>query len=128
VIRRMVSDLRMGIEILAVPIVREADGLAMSSRNRYLSAEERKQASLISAGLRRVQSLFRTGERDCDLLKKEFLFLLKDAPLLKVQYVETVDPDTMSVVQMIEKRVLLVVAVYAGKTRLIDNVLIESEV
>ncbi len=128
VIRRMVTDLRMGIEILAVPVVREADGLAMSSRNRYLSAEERKQASLISAGLWRVQSLFRTGERDCDLLKKEFLFWLKDAPLLKVQYVETVDPDTMSLVQRIENRVLLAVAVFAGKTRLIDNVLIESEV
>jgi len=128
VIRRMVSDLRMGIKILAAPIVRETDGLAMSSRNRYLSTEERKQAALISTGIGRVQSLFNTGERNCDMLKKEFLLSLKDAPLLKVQYVETVNPDTMSDIKQIEKRVLLAVAVFAGKTRLIDNVLIESEV
>ncbi len=127
-IRRMVSDLRMGIEIVAAPIVREPDGLAMSSRNRYLSAEEREQSSLISRGLEAALSLFRAGERDCEVLRNAFLMTLKDASVLRAQYVETVDPDTMLRVETIDDRVLLAVAVFAGKTRLIDNILIKSEV
>ncbi|MCD4706393.1 MAG: pantoate--beta-alanine ligase [Candidatus Sabulitectum sp.] len=128
VIRQMVSDLRMGIDIVAAPIVREPDGLAMSSRNQYLSADERKQACLISTGLEAALSLFQTGERNCELLRNAFLDTLKDAPKLRAQYVETVDPDTMLGVEIIENPVLLVVAVFAGKTRLIDNILIEPEV
>lgn len=128
IIRRMVSDLRMGIEIVAAPVVRESDGLAMSSRNQYLSVKEREQACLISAGLEKALSLFRMGERNCEVLQKEFLAALKDAPLLRVQYVETVDPDTMLGVERVDKQVLLAVAVFAGKTRLIDNILIWSEV
>ncbi len=128
VIRRMVSDLRMGIDIVAAPIVREFDGLAMSSRNQYLSVEEREQACFISIGLEMALVLFRMGERNCEVLRNAFLSKLEDAPLLKVQYVETVDPDTMLGVEQVEKQVLLAVAVFAGKTRLIDNILIELEV
>ena len=128
VIRRMVSDLGMGIEIVGAPIVRESDGLAMSSRNRYLSVEERKQASLISGGLKAARELALGGEKDCSRLRNAFSGTLADASMLSVQYVETVDPDTMLRVETVEDRVLLAVAVFAGKTRLIDNILIEPEV
>ncbi len=128
VVRRMVADLRMGIEIIAAPIIREADGLAMSSRNQYLSREERNQASLISTGIMKAENLFHLGERSSEILRRKFLDTLKDAPLLRVQYIETVDPETMVGVEEIDNRVLLAVSVFAGKTRLIDNILIESEV
>lgn len=128
VVRRMVKDLRLGIEIIAVPIVREADGLAMSSRNAYLSPEERKQAASIHRGLLAVLELSRSGERSCSALKKCFSRVVENEPLLTLQYVETVDPDTMNGVQQVEGRVLVAAAVFAGKTRLIDNVLIEPEV
>ena len=128
IIRRMISDLRMGIKIVAAPIIREQDGLAMSSRNQYLSAEEREQACFISKGLFSALKLFHEGQTNCAVLREQFLSTLKSAPLLRLQYVETVDPDTMLVVENIEKRVLLAVAVFAGETRLIDNILIESEV
>ncbi len=128
VVKRMVSDLRMGIEIVAAPIIREADGLAMSSRNQYLSREERNQASLISTGMMKAENLFHMGERNSEILRKEFVNTLKDAPLLRVQYIETVNPETMLGVEEIDDRVLLAVSVFAGKTRLIDNILIESEV
>jgi pantoate--beta-alanine ligase len=128
VIRRMVSDLRMGVDIVAAPIVREADGLAMSSRNRYLSAEERKQAALINTGLRKAASLSRSGEKSCAALKEAFLQTVADVSKLRVQYAEIVDPGTLLQVETAEKTVLLAVAVFAGKTRLIDNVLIKPEV
>ncbi len=128
VIKRMVSDLRLGIEIIAAPIVRESDGLALSSRNQYLSFEERQQASTISTALRNASDLALSGEKSCKVIKNAFLVALEHSDLLRVQYVETVDPDTMIGVETTEKRVLLAVAVFAGKTRLIDNILIESEV
>ncbi|MCD6588602.1 MAG: pantoate--beta-alanine ligase [Candidatus Fermentibacteraceae bacterium] len=128
VIRRMVSDLRMGVDIVAAPIVREADGLAMSSRNRYLSVEERGQAVLINTGLEKAVSLCRGGEKNCAVLKEAFLQTVSNASKLRVQYAEIVDPDTLLQVETAEKTVLLAVAVFAGKTRLIDNVLIRPEV
>ena len=127
-IKRMVSDLRMGIEIIAAPIVREPDGLALSSRNQYLSSEERRQASMISTALGIAFDLARSGERRCKILRNAVLVALEHSDLLRVQYVETVDPETMIGVETTEKQVLLAVAVFAGKTRLIDNILIESEV
>lgn len=128
VIKRMVSDLRMGIEIIAAPIVREPDGLALSSRNQYLSSEERQQASVISTALRNASDLALAGEKSCEMIRNAFLVTLEHSHLLRVQYVETVDPETMIGIETIGKRVLLAVAVFAGKTRLIDNILIESEV
>ncbi|MCK5786858.1 MAG: pantoate--beta-alanine ligase [Candidatus Sabulitectum sp.] len=128
VIRRMVTDLRLEIEIVAAPIVREPDGLAMSSRNKYLSAELREEASLIHGGLFAARQLALTGEKDCSLLRKAFIDHLRKAHMLSVQYAETVDPYTMLKIDKIENRVLLAVAVFAGTTRLIDNILIEPEV
>lgn len=128
VIRRMVRDLRLGIGIEAVPIVRERDGLAMSSRNAYLSPEERIQACSIRRGLEEALTLGRSGETSCRVLREAFLKSVEKEPLLEVQYVETVDPDTMEGIEEVREKVLLAVAVFAGKTRLIDNVLIEPEV
>lgn len=128
VIIRMVKDLRLGVQVIAAPIVREKDGLAMSSRNAYLSVEERKQAASVFMGLETAAALYRRGETDCSTLKKVFLDIVHREPLLSVQYVETVNPHTMNGVGKIEGTVLLAVAVFAGKTRLIDNVLLEPEV
>jgi len=128
VVRRMVSDLRMGVEIVTAPIFRESDGVAMSSRNRYLSATERKQAVLIHTGLKKAALLCRSGERRCTVLKQAFLQTVSLGSELSVQYAETVDPDTLLPVETVEKTVLLAVAVFAGETRLIDNVLIKPEV
>jgi len=127
VIRRMVLDLRLGVEIIAVPIVREPDGLAMSSRNAYLSSEERKQAAAVHRGLETAGRLARSGEKDCSELRKAFSDAVGEMSLLRMQYVETVNPDTMERVDIVKDRVLLAAAVFAGRTRLIDNVLIEPE-
>lgn len=128
VIRRMTSDLRLGIEIEAVPIVREQSGLAMSSRNAYLSSKERKQAEAIYRGLSEARELCLKGEKSCAVLKQTFTGVIEKQPLLSLEYVETVDPDNMKSLESVEGRVLLAAAVFAGKTRLIDNVLIEPEV
>ena len=128
VIRRMITDLRMEVEIVAAPIVREPDGLAMSSRNKYLSAELREEASFINRGLLAARQLALTGERDCSMLRKAFLDKLSEAAMLRMQYAETVDPYTMLKVDKVENKVLLAVAVFAGTTRLIDNILIQPEV
>lgn len=128
VIRRMVRDLRIGVKIEAVPVVRETDGLAMSSRNAYLSEEEREQAPAVYRGLMAAKQLAEKGENRCSRLKERFSEVVDGMPLLRTQYVETVNPDTMRPVHLVNERVLLAAAVFAGKTRLIDNVLIEPEV
>ena len=128
VIKRMVQDLRMGIEIIGAPILREADGLAMSSRNRYLSAGEREQACLISAGLKLAKALYERGEKNCEVLKNAFRESLKGALLLRIQYVEIVNPETMIRINEIGNPSLMATAVFVGETRLIDNVLFEPEV
>ena len=128
VIRRMVADLRMGIEIIGAPIIREIDGLALSSRNAYLSEEERASALYINKGLASVLNLVRNGERDATILKIGFLQTLKNAPLLNVQYAEIVDTVTLKKVEKVDDTSLMAVAVFAGKTRLIDNIVLEPEV
>ncbi|HOP26339.1 MAG TPA: pantoate--beta-alanine ligase [Candidatus Sabulitectum sp.] len=127
VIRRMVRDLRLEPEIIAAPIVREHDGLAMSSRNAYLSPEERRQAPAISRGLNKVRMLRLNGEMDPAVLKAGFLSEVEPMNLLKVQYVEVVDHLTMAPLEKVTDKALMAVAVYAGATRLIDNIIIEPE-
>ncbi len=127
VIRRMVRDLRLDVEIIAAPIVREEDGLAMSSRNAYLSPGERLQAPAIYRGLMKARELGLGGERDAAALKAGFLGEVEPMNLLKVQYVEVVDPGTMAVLDRVTEKALMAVAVYAGATRLIDNIIIEPE-
>ncbi len=128
VIRQMVKDLRLGIKIIGAPIVRENDGIALSSRNAYLSEKERANALFINKGLLSVLNLVKSGERDSTILKIGFLQTLKNAPLLNVQYAEIVDIVTLKKVEKVEETCLMAVAVFVGKTRLIDNIVLEPEV
>ena len=119
VIKRMARDLDMGIEIIEMPIVREEDGLAMSSRNRYLSPEERQRALCISRALFAAQYAMRAGERDAAAITDAVKAGISD---LKIDYVELVDAASMKPVTAIENEVTLAVAAFCGATRLIDNI------
>ncbi len=125
VIRRMVDDLRLGVEIHAGDIEREPDGLAMSSRNSYLDPEERKQASVINSGLSRAAELVLEGERDAERICSAVREVIDKAPLATLQYLELVDPDSMKPLSKLTTPALLAVAVYFGHTRLIDNLILE---
>lgn len=123
VIRRIAADLSLPIEIVTIPTVREADGLAMSSRNRYLSPEERRRALAISSGLSAAADQFRSGERDAERL----IAIAREhvATLDQLQYLELVDPDTLERAESSLKRTAaLCAAAYVGTTRLIDNVIL----
>lgn len=123
VIRRMVRDLNFGIEIVGCPIVREADGLAMSSRNTYLNDEERKAALILHKSLMLGKEMIEQGECDAAQIKKAVINNIESEPLAKIDYVEIVNPDTMENIETIEGTALIATAVYIGKTRLIDNVM-----
>lgn len=121
VIRHMVSDLNFGIEIVGCPIVREADGLAKSSRNTYLNEQERKAAVVLNQSLQAAQDLYENGERSAAVLSAAIREKLAAEPLAKPDYVEIVDWNTLEPVETIQDSVLMAIAVYIGKTRLIDN-------
>lgn len=125
VIRRMVRDLRLKPMIIAEPIVREPDGLAMSSRNVYLSKDERVQAACIYRGLRAAADAAEHGETHVSVLESAFGRLLAEAPLLSISYIEAVDPETLEPAPLLEKPMRLLAAVHAGSTRLIDNIALE---
>jgi len=124
VLKRMVMDLNMDVEMIEMPIVREEDGLAMSSRNVYLNPEERKEATRLYKSLLKAKELIESGERDVQKIKSEMLKIL-DHPLLKVDYVEVVDEETLRPVEKIERKVIVALAVFVGKARLIDNMIFE---
>lgn len=126
IIRRMVKDLSMGIEIVGCPIIREADGLAKSSRNTYLSAKERKAALVLSESVALGQKMIQDGERDAAVVLDAMTKLIEAEPLAKIDYVSAVDGMTMLPVSRIEGLVLVAMAVYIGKTRLIDNFSVEE--
>ncbi len=126
IIRRMVRDMSYGIEIIGCPIVREADGLAKSSRNTYLSAEEREAALVLSKAVFLGEKLVREGEKDADKLVSEMKACIEAEKLAKIDYVSAVDAVTMETVHHIDRPVLVAMAVYIGKTRLIDNFLTED--
>lgn len=121
-IRRMSVDLDQGVRVRTVPIVREADGLAMSSRNAYLSPEERAQASGLYRALREAYNRFQAGERRAGILLEVVRRELALYPLLEIQYVEVVDPDTLDPVDPVPEGAVIAAAVFCGTTRLIDNV------
>ncbi len=125
IIRRMVRDLNLPVEIEVCAIVREPDGLALSSRNSYLSAEERKSALVLYRSLMRVHEEFARGERDSAKLiasaKQEF----EQKPGVRLDYFEIVDPDTLEAMPTITRLALVAVAAFVGKTRLIDNIILE---
>ena len=120
-VRRFVRDLNFNIEIVACPIVREEDGLAKSSRNTYLSTEERKAALVLSRSLRQAQAAVENGERRAKAVTNIIADSLKQEPLARVDYIEVVDLDNVQRVEKIEENTLVAIAVYIGKTRLIDN-------
>jgi len=125
VIRRMVLDLSFPVEIVAGPIVREADGLAMSSRNAYLKGQERGRAVVLHRSLLRARQQFDAGERIAARLISAGKDLFANEPGVVLDYFEVVDPDTLDPVEKISKKTLVAVAAYVGSTRLIDNLLLD---
>ena len=121
VIRRMVRDLNMNVQVVGCPIVREADGLAKSSRNTYLSAEERAAALVLSRAVAEGQRLMEAGERNAETVTGAMKQLIEAEPLARIDYVEMVSWDGIKPVEVAEGPVLVAMAVYIGKTRLIDN-------
>lgn len=121
IIRRMVRDLDMGIEIVGVPIVREADGLALSSRNAYLSADQRKTALSLSKGLAAAEAAVEAGERDGAKIVAAARALIEGAPQARIDYIELRDADELTPVTTLSRPAVLAMAVFVGTTRLIDN-------
>lgn len=126
VIRRMVKDLNMDIEIVGCPIIREVDGLAKSSRNTYLNDEERKAALILSQTIRLGEKLVKEGEKDAGKLVAAMKENIEKEPFAKIDYVEAVNMDTIEKVDAIAPNTLVAMAVYIGKTRLIDNFIVEA--
>jgi len=125
VIKKMVKDLNMNVEIITCPIVREEDGLAMSSRNVYLSPEERKSAVILSKSLMEAEELIKKGETDAKKIRKYIIDRIQTEKNAVIDYVEVVNADTLENVDEIKGRVLVALAVKFGSTRLIDNVIVE---
>lgn len=121
IIKRMVTDLNMDIEIIGCPIVREADGLAKSSRNTYLSAEERQAALILSKTIKLGEELVKNGETNSAVILDAMKKQIATEPLAKIDYVKIVDALTMQQIDTIDRPILCAMAVYIGKTRLIDN-------
>lgn len=121
IIQRMVKDLNMDLEIIGYPTVREEGGLAMSSRNAYLSADEREKALLIQASMKKVEELFRGGERKARVLEGEARRVLTSKDGIDIEYVTLCDPETFHGLEEVGASALLAIAAKVGKTRLIDN-------
>lgn len=126
IVRRMVRDLDFDIEIIGCPIVREHDGLAKSSRNTYLSEEERRAAVVLSRAVSLGQSMMEKGERDAAAILSAMKACIDKEPLARIDYVEIVDAISMQAVSHVEGSILCAMAVYIGKTRLIDNFIFEG--
>lgn len=125
IIKRMVSDLNMRVKVFGCPIVREDDGLAKSSRNTYLSAEERTAALCLSRSIFKAQELIESGERDASAIRAAVCDIIEAEPLASIDYVEVVDLGDMQPVSALDEAGLVAIAVYIGKTRLIDNYLFD---
>jgi pantoate--beta-alanine ligase len=121
VIERMVIDLNMEVRIVGVPVQREPDGLAMSSRNAYLNAEERRSALSLFKSLELARRLYNGGERDARVIRDAVIGLISSHPFTSVDYVEVCDPVSLEAVDVLKGRTLLALAVNVGRTRLIDN-------
>jgi len=125
VIKRMVADLNMGIEIIVVPTVRESDGLAMSSRNIYLSLGERQAATILFKALTLARQLRQGGEKDAGKIRRQMTSLIQKEPLARIDYVSIADAETLEELNLIDRPALASLAVRIGKTRLIDNMPLE---
>ncbi len=125
VIKKMAADLNMNLEIVSVPTVREPDGLAMSSRNIYLNSEQRQAAVVIYQALSRTQELYSQGEKDAERIRQEMIALIKKQPLVDIDYVSIADNETLDELDTVKLPALVSLAVKIGKTRLIDNIVLE---
>ncbi len=123
IIKKMVSELNMDVEIHICPIVREKDGLAMSSRNAYLNEEERKAALVLYRALLKAKDEIIKGKKDAGEIRKEITEVIEGEKLARIDYIAIVDPENLQEVDNIEQEVLIAVAVWIGKTRLIDNII-----
>jgi pantoate--beta-alanine ligase len=124
VLRKMVQDLNFPLQLVVCPIVREADGLALSSRNRYLSTKEREQALVLHRALGKMEEVAASGERSSAKLIEAARGVFADEPDVRVDYIEVVDPDTLEDVADVQGVALVAVAAFVGATRLIDNLLL----
>ena len=124
VIKKMVADLALDIEIVAVTTVREADGLAMSSRNTYLNPEERKQATVLYQALTLAQKLYSEGERNAETIRQKMKALIQKQPLADIDYISIADAETLEELDVVKPPALVSMAVRIGGTRLIDNVVL----
>jgi len=126
VVKRMVRDLNVGTQIIGCPIIREEDGLAKSSRNTYLNEKERQAALVLSRSLNAGKALIEAGETDAQAVRKAITQEIEKEPMAKIDYVDVVDFDTITPIEIIQGSVLVAIAVYIGKTRLIDNFIVEK--
>ena len=127
VIKQMVKDLNFNMEIIVCPIVREADGLAMSSRNTHLDPAERQAATVLYQTLTAARAAFEAGERNAEQLRRIVAKTIGDNPLADLQYVSCAHPETLQELETIAERALISMAVFVGQTRLIDNVILGEE-
>ena len=128
VIRQMTTDLDFPIEIVVCPTIREADGLAMSSRNSYLNPEERKVAPILFRALSTAKTTYKSGVREAESLRRVMRDLIISEPLARLQYVSCANYDTLEELIVVQNKALLSMAVFLGKTRLIDNIVIGDQV
>jgi pantoate--beta-alanine ligase len=124
VIKKMARDLNLNVKVIGCPIIREADGLALSSRNTYLNVVERSEALVLSKSLNRARVLIENGEYKVETLKEEMKKIIASASTADVDYIEIVDSETLKAVEVIEEEVLIAIAVKIGRTRLIDNMVV----
>lgn len=125
VVKKMVADLNMNLEIVVVPTVREPDGLAMSSRNVYLTPDQRKEATVLYRSLRLAQDMFSKGEKDAERIRKAMIALIRKEPQAAIDYVSIADPDTVEELDTMRPGALVSLAVKVGRTRLIDNLILK---
>lgn len=125
IIKRMAQDLNMDIDVITMPTIREADGLAMSSRNSYLNKEERKAAICLYNGIKKGRDVFDNGVRNADVILKEARNIIEAEPLAVIDYVKVCDIDTLDDLKEIADKAVLTLAVKIGKTRLIDNAILD---
>ena len=126
IIKRMVRDLNFDVQIVGCPIIREADGLAKSSRNTYLSSEERKVALILSKAVKLGEGMAKSGENDAEKIVSKMKELINTEPMARIDYVEAVDAVSIKPIKIMDGAVLVAMAVYIGKTRLIDNFIFEK--
>jgi pantoate--beta-alanine ligase len=125
VIKKMVADLTMNLEVVALPTVREPDGLAMSSRNTHLNPDERQAALVLYQSLTLAQELYTRGERDAECIRQEMIALIQKQPLASIDYVSVANAETLDELAKVKPPALVSLAVRIGRTRLIDNVVLE---